>query len=69
MFASDHAVCKVLLLGAGRGTCLGFGGKWDVLESVGGVSLSFYYDLPVFDYVDVVFGEKGDAVVVTELAD
>jgi hypothetical protein len=26
-------------------------------------------DLPVFDYVDVVFVEEGNAVVITELAD
>jgi hypothetical protein len=69
LFASDHAVCKVLLRCAGRGTCLGFGGEWDVPKSVGCVSLSFDDDFPVFEYVDVVFGEKGDTVVVTELAD
>jgi hypothetical protein len=69
LFASDHAVGKVLLLCAGRGTCRGFGGEWDVPKSVGCVSLSFYDDFPVFDDVDVVFGEKGNTVVVTELTD
>jgi hypothetical protein len=69
LFASDHAVCKVSLLCASQGTCLGFGGKWDVPNSLGCVSLSLYDDLPVFDYVNVVFGEEGDAVVITELAD
>jgi hypothetical protein len=68
LFGLDHAVRKVLLLCAGRESCPGFGGERDVPKAVGCVSFSFYYDLPVFDDVDVVFGEKGDAVVVTELA-
>jgi hypothetical protein len=67
--AADHAVGKVLLFCAGRGSCLGFWGERDVPKAVRCISLSFDNDLPVFDDVDVVFGEKGDAVVVTELSD
>ena len=67
MFIADHAVCKVLLGGAG-GTRRVFGRKWNVPKSVGCVSCSFDNDLPVFDDVHVVLGKKSNAVVVTELA-
>jgi hypothetical protein len=69
LFALDHAVGKVSPRCAGQGTCFGFGGEWDIPKSVGCVSFSFDDDLPVFDYVEVVFGEEGDPVVFAELAD
>jgi hypothetical protein len=68
LFTADHAVCEVLLRGAG-GTCLGFGRKRNVPKSVGCISFSFDNYFPVFNDIDVVFGEESDAVVVTELAD
>ncbi len=68
MFTADHAVCEVLLCGAG-GTRLGFGRKRNVPNSVGCISFSFDNYFPVFNDVDVVLGEESDAAVVTELAD
>jgi hypothetical protein len=48
LFTADHAVCEVLLRGAG-GTRLGFGRKRNVPKSVGSIYFSFDNYFPVFN--------------------
>ena len=45
------------------------GQERNIPEAVGGVAFSSDDNFVVFDDVDVVFFEKGDAVVVAQLAD
>ena len=72
---SDGAVGVVrasscrLRWGSGGGGGLRRGRERNIPEAVGGVAFSSDDDFVVFDDVDVVFCEKGDAVVVAQLAD
>ena len=72
---SDGAVGVVrasscrLRWGSGGGGGLRQGRERNIPEAVGGVAFFLDDDFVAFDDVDVVFFEKGDAVVVAQFAD
>ena len=46
----------------------GLGPQWDVPQAIGMVPKAGNYDLVVFQYFYIKFGEYGDAVVIAELS-
>ena len=48
---------------------LGRGRERNVPETVDNVAVAADDDFSLFDYIDVVFGEEGNAIVVAKLAD
>ena len=41
--------------------------QWDVPQAIGPISQAGNYDLVLLQDIQVIFGEDGDALVVTEL--
>ena len=44
----------------------GAGPQWDVLQAVGAISQAGNYDPVVFQDFHIIFGEDGNAVVITQ---
>ena len=45
----------------------GASAQWDVTQTIGLIYQAGNYDLVVFQYFNVIFGEDGDKVIISEL--